>query len=170
MASLLYSNATYSPFASSQQPANPSLSNTTYSAQLLDHATRLYTVANTTKQVSFATSIPAVASAYGSSGWGDDMALAALSLALATNQSRYYADAYRWYGRYSLTGTSFVYNWDSKTPAVFVLFVEAARANPSLARGAGLAVNETGWQREAENYFDRVINGQTTNTYRTGGE
>lgn len=97
------------------------------------------------------------------------MTLAALSLALATNQSRYYADAYRWYAKYALTGTSFVYNWDSKTPAVFVLFVEAARANPGLAQGAGLAVNLTGWQNEAENYFDRVINGQTTNTYRTGG-
>jgi endoglucanase len=170
MAALLYSNATYSPFAASRQPSNPSLSNTTYSAQLLDHATRLYNVANTTRQASFATSVPAAATAYGSSGWGDDMTLAALSLAIATNSSRYYADAYRWYGRYRLSGSSLVYNWDSKTPAVYVLFVEAARANPGLAQGAGLGVNLTGWQNEAENYFDRVISGRTSNTFRTPGK
>lgn len=170
IAALLYSNATYSPHSSSAQPSNPSLSNTTYSALLLDHAQRLYRVANTTTKRSFADSVPEATASYGSSGYADDMALAALSLALASNSSAHYADAVRWYTQYRLTGTSFVYNWDSRTPGVFVLFVEAARARPELARGAGLEPNVTGWQAEAENYFDRVMQGRTTNTRITSGE
>lgn len=51
-----------------------------------------------------------------------------------------------------------MWNWDSKTPAVYVLFVEAAIARPGLALGAGLDVNLTGWQTEAEGYFDKIVN------------
>lgn len=44
-------------------------------------------------------------------------------------------------------------------PGAVVLFVEIATARPNLAAGAGLANNLTGWQTEAEAYFDYIVAG-----------
>lgn len=161
---------TYNTSSNASTPASPSLANATYAKILLDHAKDLYNAANSTRFTTYSQSIPAIGDAYTSSTYGDDLCLAALSLALATNQSTYYADAYRWYRNFSLTGSNQPWNWDSKTPAVYTLFVEAARARPALAAGAGLAVNLTGWQAEAEGWFDRVIGGQVKGIYQTKGE
>jgi endoglucanase len=168
MASLLYtSNPSYNVTSSAAAPSG--IANGTYASTLLSHAKTLYSVANSTSPSTFSESVPAVASAYSSSGYGDDLALAALSLALVTNSSTYYADAYRWYKNYSLSGTHAVWNWDSRTPALYVLFAEAATARPGLATGAGLATNLTGWQYEAEGWFDKIINGTLKNAYLTDG-
>ncbi|GFZ42444.1 hypothetical protein JCM24511_00159 [Saitozyma sp. JCM 24511] len=168
MASLLYtSNPSYNVTSSAAAPSG--IANGTYASTLLSHAKTLYSVANSTSQSTFSDSVPAVASAYSSSGYGDDLALAALSLALVTNSSTYYADAYRWYQNYSLSGTHAVWNWDSRTPALYVLFAEAATARPGLATGAGLSTNLTGWQYEAEGWFDKIINGTLKNAYLTNG-
>lgn len=138
---------------------------------LLEHAVTLYRVANETlPYTTFAKSIPAVASAYGSSDWGDKLTIAALALALATNDSGYYADAHRFYQSYRLTGRARPWNWDSRIPAVYVLFAEISVARPELAAGAGLDANATGWQKECENYFDRMVNGNLGNTYLTKGK
>jgi endoglucanase len=160
-------NLTYNATASTSAPS--SIANSTYASMLLSHAQTLYSTANTSDFATFSESIPAVASAYSSSGYGDDLALAALSLALATNSSQYYADAYHWYEKYSLSGSQGVWNWDSRAPAIYVLFVEVANARPGLASGAGLGVNLTGWQFEAEGWFDRIINGSLENAYVTSG-
>ncbi len=137
---------------------------------LLTHAESLYNAANTTTPHStFSSSVPAIAAAYNSSGWGDDLCLAALALALATNESNYYADAYSYYQQDELSGSTAVWNWDSRTPAAYVLFVEAALARPTLAAGAGLDANLTGWQKETEAYFDGFINGTFKNAYLTKG-
>lgn len=154
---------------SSTPSANPSMVNATYAKTLLQHAKDLYTAANSTEFSTYSQSIPAIGDAYTSSTYGDDLCLAALSLALATNQSTYYADAYSWYKNFSLTGSNQPWNWDSKTPAVYTLFVEAARARPALATGAGLAVNLTGWQAEAEGWFDRITGGKVNGVYKTSG-
>jgi endoglucanase len=53
---------------------------------------------------------------------------------------------------------------------VYMLFVEAAVARPGLAAGAGLSVNLTGWQGEAERYFDRIVQGNLKNGYLTKGQ
>ena len=138
---------------------------------LLTHAESMYNAANTTTPYTmFSDSIPAVAGAYNSSDYRDDLCLAALALAIATNQSKYYADAYNYYETYSLTGSQEVWNWDSKTPAAYVLFVEAAIARPGLAEGAGLSGNLSGWQKETEQYFDGLINGKFKNAYLTKGK
>ena len=50
------------------------------------------------------------------------------------------------------------------------MFVEAARARPNLAQGAGLEVNLTGWQQEAEGYFDRIVRGNLKHVYFTSGK
>ena len=171
MGSLLYSANGYNATDTAGPPSSPTLANDTYASTLLNHAETLYRVANqTTPYTTFADSIPAVAGAYGSSGWGDTMASAALTLALATNQSSYYADAYRYYQTYKLTGTHDPWNWDSRTPALYVLFVEAALARPGLAVGAGLDANVTGWRNETEAYFDKLIKPNSNSFWLTKGE
>jgi endoglucanase len=114
--------------------------------------------------------LPAIKGAYGSSDFGDDLSISALTLALATNQSSYYQDAYQFYQQFALNGTRDPWNWDSQKPALYVLFVETALTRPSLAQGAGLDTNLTGWRTEAENYFDRIINGNLPEVYITKGE
>lgn len=100
-------------------------------------------------------SVPAVAAAYGSSGFGDDLVYASLFLALATNSSAMYAQAEAYYAQYSLGGQDDVFNWDSKTPALAVLFAEIASSRPSV----GSDVSK--WQTEAERYFDNIIDGKS---------
>lgn len=111
-----------------------------------------------------------MAEAYGSSSYGDDLCVAALSLALATNESSYYADALGHYARYRLSGSQAVMNWDSKTPAAYLLFVQAALSHPSLAGGAGVANNLTGWQAEMERYLDQIVNNQLDSGKFTAGK
>jgi len=79
--------------------------------------------------------------------------MAALFLAWATNSSDYYSQAESHYARYSLGGKDDVFNWDSKTPGLVVLFAQLANA------GASFAGNLSGWQAESERYFDHILNG-----------
>jgi endoglucanase len=147
------------------------MANATYASTLLEHAQSLYASAkNIMPYTLYQDSVPAAASTYGSSQYTDDLCYAALALALATNESTYYADAYGYYVNHSLTASHEVWNWDSKTPAVYLLFVEAALARPGLAMGAGLDVNLTGWQAEAEGYLDRIVNGEKRRGFLTRGE
>lgn len=50
----------------------------------------------------------------------------------------------------------------------YLLFIECALARPTLASGAGLANNITGWQYEMERYLDTIVNG-TGPAYMTKG-
>jgi endoglucanase len=135
------------------------MANAAYASTLLEHARSLYASAKDISPYTlYQDSVPAAASTYGSSQYTDDLCYAALSLALATNESTY-----------SLTASHEVWNWDSKTPAVYLLFVEAALARPGLAMGAGLDVNLTGWQTEAEGYLDRIVNGEKRRGFLTRG-
>ncbi|THH09932.1 hypothetical protein EW146_g8536 [Bondarzewia mesenterica] len=97
-----------------------------------------------------------------SSSYGDELAMAALILAWATNSSDLYAQAGAYYAQYKLGGQDAVFNWDSKTPGLAVLFAQLALAEP------GLAGNLSGWRQEAESYFDRIVNG-TGPSYTTSG-
>jgi endoglucanase len=132
-----------------------SLQNSSYAATLLTHAQDLYAFAVNASggQQTFQTAIPEAGNAYASSSYGDDLAMAALFLASATNSSDYYSQAERYHRQYSLGGTDSVFNWDSKAPGLAVLFAQLANA------GATFAGNLSGWQAEAERYFDRIING-----------
>lgn len=165
----------YSPNASSfssafAPPSTPSLANSSYSAQLLNHAVALYNTANTTTPfASFTESVPAIGAAYDSSSYGDDLAIAALTLALATNQSTYYYDAWNFYNNFTLSGSLNPWNWDSKHAAVYVMFATISQTRPSLAQGAGLSANVSGWQTEAERWFDTIIAGNSTRGFITGG-
>ncbi|OXM75699.1 endoglucanase [Cryptococcus neoformans Bt63] len=171
LGSLLYTpGVSYRPTSSSSPPTSPSLGNSTYASQLLTHAKSLYSVANsTTPRQTYYTALGDEVAAYASSDWQDDLCASALALALATNDSAYYADAYNYYVQYGLTGAHEVWNWDSSEPAIYVMFAEIASAKPELAQGAGLDVNLTGWQTEVENYFDGLINEDFKNSFLTKG-
>lgn len=147
----LYANRNLGPSFST--PA--SLQNSTYADILLTHAQDLYTFAVNASggQQTYQTAVPQAGIAYASSSYGDDLAMAALLLAWATDSSKFYSQALSYYKQYSLGGTNFVFNWDSKTPGLAVLFAQLANA------GASFAGNLSGWQAEAERYFDRILNG-----------
>ncbi|KAL0242126.1 hypothetical protein I308_105755 [Cryptococcus tetragattii IND107] len=171
LGSLLYTpGVSYTPTSSSSPPTSPSLENSTYASQLLAHAESLYSVANSTNpRQTYYTALGEAVAAYPSSDWEDNLCISALALALATNNSAYYADAYNYYVQYGLTSTQQVWNWDSSEPAIYVMFAEVASAKPQLAQGAGLDANLTGWRTEVENYFDGLINENFKNSYLTKG-
>ncbi|KAJ7781381.1 glycoside hydrolase family 9 protein [Mycena metata] len=121
---------------------------TQLTAQTLQtHAQQLYTFAKT-----YQSSVPAVGESYGSSGFGDDLTIAALFLAWASGTSSYYQDAQHYFQQYKLTGQDDVFNWDSKTPGIYVLLAQIAQGS------SGLGGNLTTWQTECERYFDNIVN------------
>jgi hypothetical protein len=147
----LYANRNLGPSFST--PA--SLQNSTYANILLTHAQDLYSFAVNASggKQTFQTALPQAGIAYSSSTFGDDLTMAALFLAWATNSSDYYSQAETYYAQYSLGGQNDVFNWDSKTPGLAVLFAQLANS------GASYAGNLSGWQAESERYFDRILNG-----------
>ncbi|KAF8211252.1 glycoside hydrolase family 9 protein [Mycena galopus ATCC 62051] len=146
----LYSNRGFN--GSYSTPA--SLTDKTYAQTLLTHAEQLYTFAvnATGGQKTYQTSVPAVADAYGSSGFGDDLTIAALFLALANSSTTYYQQAQQYFQQFQLTNQELVFNWDSKTPGIYVLFAQIAQSS------LGLGGNLTTWQTECERYFDAIVN------------
>lgn len=78
--------------------------------------------------------------------------MAALLLAWATGSSSLYKDAEDYYTKYALADSIRVFNWDTKTPGVVVLFAQVNQASTSLGG------NFTVWRDRAENYFDDLIN------------
>ena len=147
----LYANRNLGPSFST--PA--SLQNSTYADILLTHAQDLYSFAVNASggKQTYQTAVPQAGTAYSSSSFGDELTTAALFLAWATNSSDYYSQAETYYAQYSLRGQNNVFNWDSKTPGLAVLFAQLANS------GAGYAGNLSGWQAESERYFDQILNG-----------
>ncbi|KAJ7507664.1 glycoside hydrolase family 9 protein [Mycena galericulata] len=146
----LYSNRSFS--GSYSSPA--SLLNDTYAQTLLLHAQQLYTFAvnATGGQKTYQSSVPEVAASYGSSSYGDDLTIAALFLAWVSTSAEYYQEAQHYFQQYQLSGQNSVFNWDSKTPGIYVLSVQIAQSS------SGLGGNLTVWQAECERYFDAIVN------------
>lgn len=93
----------------------------------------------------------AVGDAYPSSSYQDELTLAALFLASAENSTQLFEEAEAYYSRFGLSNTlpGSVFNWDSKTPGLPVLFAQIAQS--------GLGGNFSKWQTEAEKYFDNIV-------------
>lgn len=100
--------------------------------------------------MTYQTSVPVAGVAYASSSYQDELTLAALFLANAENSTEMYKEAEAMYSQYGLGGFNGVFNWDSKTPGLAVLFSQLAQT--------GLGGNQSQWQAEAERYFDNIIN------------
>ncbi|KAA1466260.1 glycoside hydrolase family 9 protein [Dentipellis sp. KUC8613] len=142
-----------------------SLQNSTYADTLLNHAQQLYSfaVGATGGQQEYQKAVPEAGTAYASSSYTDELTMAALMLAWASNSSTLYNQAVSDYQQFGLGGQDMVFNWDSKTPGLAVLFAQLAQAEPSLAG------NLSGWQAEAEQYFDRIVNLQGRPSLTKGG-
>ncbi|KAH7887884.1 glycoside hydrolase family 9 protein [Phlebopus sp. FC_14] len=128
------------------------LQNSTYASVLLDHAQDLYSFATSASKTVYQNSVPQAGVAYPSSGFADELTIAALFLSWATNSSSLYQQAQTYYSQYNLTGYGGVFNWDTKTPGLLVLFAQIAQANPSFG-------NISTWQTQAEAYFDGIVYG-----------
>lgn len=139
----------------SSTSTSASLKNETYANILLGHAEQLFSFAvnATGGQRLYQKSVPQVASAYGSSTFEDELTFAAVLLSLAANSSSYFDLAEQYYAQYNLGWQNGIFNWDSKTPALAVLFTQIASSNPSIGR------NLSSWQSESERYFDNILNG-----------
>lgn len=136
-------------FASSSMLYNGRLNNATYGNILLQHAKDAYAFAESTPLQTYQTAVPQSATLYGSSGFGDDLAWGALWLYRATNDSTYYQKAVNYYTQFALTSQQPVFNWDSTTAGLYVLLAQTAATTSS--------GNLTGWQTEAEQYFDSMV-------------
>lgn len=99
-------------------------------------------------------SVPAIADSYGSSSYTDEVTIAALLLAWATKDTTLYQQAVDYYTKFGLAGYNGVFNWDSKTPGIAVLFAQIAQSDSPL--GGNLST----WQAEAERYFDGIVNNE----------
>lgn len=130
--------------------------NDSYASTLLTHAQQLYSFAvnATSGRRTYQTSVPQATVSYGSSGYGDDLAIAALFLSWATGSASLYQEAEAYYSQYSLDDWTGVFNWDSKTPGLPVLFSQISHAFPNISG------NFSTWQKAAESYFDAVISGK----------
>jgi hypothetical protein len=108
--------------------------------------------------------VPAVADSYPSSGYGDELALAAAFLARAENSTSRWQEAVDLWNEGHMAGQNGVFNWDSKVPGVMVLFAQMAQPG---GRGE-VGGNLSDWKQEAERYFDNVL-GRKAPSGMTGG-
>ena len=72
-----------------------------------------------------------------------------------TNSTSLYQTAENYYKQYKLGGQNGVFNWDSKTPGLAVLFAQIAQSS------SGLGGNLENWQAEAERYFNNIVNSKS---------
>ncbi|KAL5508435.1 hypothetical protein ACEPAH_6054 [Sanghuangporus vaninii] len=141
-----------------------SLQNATYASTLLEHAQSLYSFAVNASggQQVYQNSVPQAADAYGSSTFGDELTIAALFLAMATNASDYFSQAETYYSQNKLSQDD-IFNWDSKTPGSAVLFAQITSSRTNLG------TNLSAWQNEVERYFDNIIDGDSRGFVTDGG-
>ena len=104
--------------------------------------------------MTYQTSVPAVQDSYPSSGYGDDLAIAALWLGLAQNDSTLISQAQAYYNQFQLDDQlpDSALNWDSSLPAIPILGTQIYKTFPQLGG--------SGWQSRAESYLDRVVSGK----------
>lgn len=145
----LYSNKGFNDTLSG--PAT--LTNATYADILLNHAKSLYTFALNTNggREIYQKSVPVISQNYGSSGYGDDLTIAALLLAWATDSQDYHDQAVAFWSKYQVDSQDRVFNWDSKGPGIPILFTQILQSSRSING------NLSNWQSVAETYLDQIV-------------
>ncbi|KAH8830739.1 glycoside hydrolase family 9 protein [Flagelloscypha sp. PMI_526] len=146
MCSRLYANASLGDRYSSTSQ----LANSTYSSTLLSHAQDLWTFATTASGgfKLYSDSVPAIREAYGSSSYEDELTLATLLLAWATNSTSLYQQAQNYYTSFKIADQGAEYGWDNKYPAIPILFTQL------YAAGFG---NLSTYRSDTERYLDNVV-------------
>lgn len=114
-------------------------------------------------QQTYQTDVPVIQNSYPSSGYGDDLTMAALWLSLATNSSSFYDEASGYFSKYQLQNQDAIFNWDSVTPGLPILFAQISQSYPNIGG------NTSQWQSQAEWYFDRIVSGEGPG-YKTKGK
>ena len=104
--------------------------------------------------MTYQTSVPVIEDSYPSSGYGDDLAVAALWLGLAQNDSTLISQAQGYYDQFQLDDNleDAVLNWDSVLPGIPILATQIYQSYPQLGGD--------GFQSRAETYLDRVVSGK----------
>jgi endoglucanase len=104
--------------------------------------------------MTYQTSVPVVQNSYPSSGYGDDLTIAALWLGLAQNDSSLIGQAQGYYDQFQLDTQlpDSVFNWDSVLPGIPILATQIYQSYPQLGGD--------NWQSHAEAYLDRVVSGK----------
>jgi endoglucanase len=150
--SLLYSSRSLS--VSSPPTTPPSLTDTTYASTLLIHSRQLLNLAAnaTGGQQFYQQAVPAAGDFYLSTSMGDDLVLAALFLAYADNSPVLFSQAQKWWDKHQLTATGEL-SWDSKAPALPILFSQLLTLKPDL----GTRNDLNRWKKEAEITLDSVV-------------
>jgi endoglucanase len=87
-------------------------------------------------------------------------------LGAATNSSTYINQALSWYQDASLAGADDVFNWNVKSTGLAIMFAQLASAQPQLFPSSSSLDD---WQKEAEGYFDRIVNGKGRGRLTNGG-
>lgn len=167
----LYSNRTLSSSASI-------LNDTDYASTLKTHAQELYAFATNASAGMrvYQESVPQSADAYASSDYHDELAIAALFLALlegGSNATAYYADVVKWYyssglGAQLQAGSEAVFNWDSKTPGIPLLGAQIAHTYPDVVSGSNATLQV--WQSALESYFNVFISMDGARSFLTDGQ
>ena len=114
--------------------------------------------------MTYQTSVPALNDSYPSSGYGDNLAIAALWLGLAQNDSTLISQAKAYFDQFQL-GTALpdsVFNWDSTLPGIPILGTQIYQSYPQLGG--------SGWQSQAEAYLDRIVSGKGAGKLTKGPE
>lgn len=114
--------------------------------------------------MTYQTSVPVVQDSYPSSGYGDDLTIAALWLGLAQNDSTLISQAQGYYNQFQLDSqlADSVFNWDSPLPGIPILGAQIFRSYPQLGG--------SGWQSQAEAYLDRIVSGNGAGQLTKGSE
>jgi len=113
--------------------------------------------------VTYQTSTPIVQDSYPSSGYGDDLSIAALWLGLAQNDSTLISQAKGYFDQFKLAKQlpDSAFNWDSPLPAIPILGTQIYLSYPQLGGD--------GWQSQAEEYLDRIVSGKGAGKLTKGG-
>jgi len=111
------------------------LTNATYADVLLTHAKSLYSLALNANggRKAYQKSVPVISQSYGSSGYGDELSIAALFLAWATDSQDLHDQAVAHWTKYQVDSESRVFNWDSKGSGIPILFTQVLRSSGSVA-------------------------------------
>ncbi|XP_070574808.1 uncharacterized protein [Ptychodera flava] len=114
-----------------------------YTEKLLENAVSLFQFADNFRG-KYSDSIPEARNFYQSySGYGDELALAATWLYLATDEVNYLNKAKQFYGEFGLGGTPWAYSWDDNTAAVQLLLHVATNGDAAYGQAVSSFLN--GW-------------------------
>ncbi|XP_070574807.1 uncharacterized protein [Ptychodera flava] len=114
-----------------------------YAVKLLENAVSLFQFADNFRG-KYSDSIPEARNFYQSySGYGDELALAATWLYLATDEVNYLNKAKQFYGEFGLGGTPWAYSWDDNTAAVQLLLHIATNGDAAYGQAVSSFLN--GW-------------------------